>query len=103
MKGAISMKEEVKLWYSFLRDYKLKFHRFFVIDRYITDFYCKDAKLAIELCEDPKKDKENKKAKTKLFESMGIKLVFIEKSLVLENFEHVCDVIDYFAEQRVNK
>lgn len=95
------MKEEVKLWYSFLKNYPVSFNRFKIIDRYIADFYCEKAKLAIELCDDPDEDIKNKKAKIRLFETMGIKLMFFKKSMVIEQFEHVCDAIDFFVKTRM--
>ena len=42
-------KEEKKLWYQFLRNIQPRFHRQFVIDGYIVDFYCAAANLIIEL------------------------------------------------------
>ena len=41
--------EERKLWYTFLRDFPVRFLRQKVIDDYIVDFYCAKAKLVIEL------------------------------------------------------
>ena len=42
-------KEERKLWYTFLRYLPKKFMRQKPIGQYILDFYCFDAKMAIEL------------------------------------------------------
>ena len=42
-------KEERHLWYDFLRGYPIRFLRQKVIDRYIVDFYCHDARLVVEL------------------------------------------------------
>ena len=42
-------KEERKLWYTFLRYLPKKFVRQKPIGQYILDFYCFEAKLAIEL------------------------------------------------------
>ncbi len=42
-------KEEALLWYRFLRTYKPRFHRQYIIGSYIVDFYCHQAKLVIEL------------------------------------------------------
>lgn len=42
-------KEENLLWYSFLRLYKPRFRRQYVIGDYIVDFYCHKAKLVVEL------------------------------------------------------
>ncbi len=42
-------KEEIHLWYDFLRSYPIKFTRQKVLDKYIADFYCAKANLVIEL------------------------------------------------------
>ena len=42
-------KEERHLWFDFLRDYPVRFLRQKVIDNYIVDFYCHQARLIIEL------------------------------------------------------
>lgn len=42
-------KEERHLWYDFLRSYPVRFLRQKVIDNYIADFYCHEARLIIEL------------------------------------------------------
>ena len=42
-------KEERHLWYDFLRSYPVRFLRQKVIDNYIADFYCYEARLIIEL------------------------------------------------------
>ena len=42
-------KEERKLWYEFLQQHPCQFHRQVTVGRYILDFYCSKAKLAIEL------------------------------------------------------
>ncbi|WP_253291144.1 endonuclease domain-containing protein [Acetivibrio sp. MSJd-27] len=42
-------KEERHLWYDFLRNYPIRFSRQKILGKYIVDFYCAKAKLAIEL------------------------------------------------------
>ena len=42
-------KEENHLWYDFLRKHPLQFRRQVPFGRYIVDFYCAKARLAIEL------------------------------------------------------
>ncbi len=42
-------KEERHLWYDFLRIYPVRFLRQKVVDNYIVDFYCHEARLIIEL------------------------------------------------------
>ena len=41
-------KEEKHLWYDFLRTYPIRFSRQKVLGKYITDFYCAEAKLIVE-------------------------------------------------------
>ena len=94
------MKEEVKLWYSYLKNYPDTFNRFKIIDKYIADFYCDKARLAIELCDDVDEDYMLKEAKKNLFEHMGIKLVFFKKKSILESFDTICEAIDFLVEGR---
>ena len=42
-------KEENHLWYDFLKNYPVQFHRQSAFGRYIVDFYCEKAALAVEL------------------------------------------------------
>ena len=42
-------KEENHLWYDFLRNYPIRFHRQYVIESYIVDFFCPKAMIAIEI------------------------------------------------------
>ncbi|MBR5561540.1 MAG: endonuclease domain-containing protein [Clostridia bacterium] len=42
-------KEERKLWYEFLKELPVTFHRQKVINNYIVDFYCASANLVIEI------------------------------------------------------
>ena len=42
-------KEERKLWYEFLKTYPRQFRRQVTCGRFILDFYCASAKLAVEL------------------------------------------------------
>ena len=41
--------EERHLWYDFLRSYPVRFLRQKVIDEYIVDFYCHQARLIVEV------------------------------------------------------
>ena len=95
------MKEEVKLWYSYLKNYSVPFNRFKIIDKYIADFYCDKARLAIELCDDPDDEIEQKEAKKRLMESLGVKMVFFKKESIIESFDTVCEAIDFLVEGRM--
>lgn len=41
--------QEQRLWYVFLRKYPVKFYKQRIIESFIVDFYCADARLVIEL------------------------------------------------------
>ena len=41
--------QERKLWYMFLRKYPVKIYKQRIIESFIVDFYCTDARLVIEL------------------------------------------------------
>ena len=42
-------KEELHLWYDFLKSYHIRFCRQKILGKYIVDFYCAEAKIIIEL------------------------------------------------------
>jgi very-short-patch-repair endonuclease len=42
-------REENHLWYEYLSGYPVRFRRQMVMENYILDFYCHQAKLALEL------------------------------------------------------
>ena len=42
-------KEERRLWYEYLHNYPYRFRRQVTFGKYILDFYCAAAKLAVEL------------------------------------------------------
>ena len=68
-------REERHLWYDFLRGYSPRFVRQKVVGRYILDFYCDAAGLAIEL-------------------DGGIRVLRFSNLDVMQHFEGVCRVID---------
>mgnify|MGYP004509158183 FL=1 len=90
-------KEERHLWYDFLRTYPVRFLRQKVIDEYIVDFYCHEARLIIEL--DGSQHYEEKgrlkdKIRTERIESRKLTVVRIPNNEVNYNFSGVCAYID---------
>ena len=90
-------KEEAKLWYQFLRLYKPRFHRQYVIGNYIADFYCHKAKLVVELdgsqhC--TPEEKEYDKKRSDYLQSQGVTVLRFSNLDVMRKFGAVCDVID---------
>lgn len=90
-------KEERKLWYEFLRGYPIKFSRQKIIANYVLDFYCGQAKLAIELDGSQHYSKVGEaydKSLTEFLGEYGITVLRIANNQVTQNFEGVCRYID---------
>ena len=85
---------EATLW-KYLRNRQLegmKFRRQHSIGKYVVDFYCPNAKLAIELDgEAHTYDSINKRDRdrTLYFETLGIRVLRFENRLVFTNLENV--------------
>lgn len=89
---------EKRLWY-FLRNRRLhgiKFRRQYSIGRYVVDFYCPSARLAIEIDGDshyvddaPQYDK----SRQEFIEDNGIKVIRFTNQEVIENIEGVVQKI----------
>ena len=95
-------KEERHLWYDFLRTYHIRFLRQKVINDYIADFYCHEARLVIEL--DGSQHYEYSgiiadAVRTKRISERGLTVIRIPNNLVNENFRGVCEYIDYKVRQ----
>ena len=90
-------KEERHLWYDFLRSYTIRFLRQKVIDNYIADFYCNEARLIIEL--DGSQHYEETgllkdKIRTEKIENRNLTVIRIPNNEVNRNFSGVCEYID---------
>ena len=99
-------REERHLWYDFLRFYPVRFLRQKVIDHYIVDFYCHDARLVIELDgsqhydpEEQKKDQE----RTENLESRGLRVIRIPNNEIFQNFSGVCEYIDLCVQKTLKE
>ncbi|MBQ9761707.1 MAG: endonuclease domain-containing protein [Oscillospiraceae bacterium] len=98
-------KEERHLWYDFLRSYPVRFLRQKVIDYYIVDFYCHDARLIIELDGSQHYDpaeREKDRKRTESLESRGLLVVRIPNNEVNKNFRGVCEYIDSCVKRRLH-
>ena len=89
---------ETLLWY-FLRNRDfcgIKFRRQHPVDGYIVDFYCHEAKLAIELDGSGHAEDERKlydAERTRVLEGAGIKVLRFWNDGVLKNLEAVLEEI----------
>ena len=99
-------KEERHLWYDFLRAYPVRFLRQKVIDDYVVDFYCHEARLIIEL--DGSQHYEEMglikdKIRTKKIESRNLTVIRIPNSEVNKNFAGVCEYIDLWIKESLHQ
>ena len=97
-------KEEAKLWYQFLRLYKPRFHRQYVIGNYIADFYCHQAKLVVELdgsqhC--TPEEMEYDQRRTKYLQSQGLTVMRLSNLDVMREFTNICEAIDMAVKQNI--
>ena len=95
-------KEEAKLWFQFLRLYRPRFHRQYVIGDYIADFYCHQAKLVVELdgsqhCTPEKMEYDQKI--TEYLQSQGVTVMRLSNLDVMRQFQSVCEAIDLAIKQ----
>ncbi len=99
-------KEERHLWYDFLCSYPIRFLRQKVIDNYVVDFYCHEAKLIIEL--DGSQHYEEKgllkdKIRTEKIESRNLRIIRIPNNEINKNFRGVCEYIDMRVEESLHR
>ena len=99
-------KEERHLWYDFLRSYPVRFLRQNVIDNYIADFYCHEARLIIEL--DGSQHYEEKgllkdKIRTEKIVSRNLTVIRIPNNEVNNNFTGVCEYIDWRVKESLHR
>lgn len=95
---------ERKLWFCFLKTYPVRFQGQKVIDKYIVDFYCAKARLAIELDGGGHyfpQERIKDEARTKALEQHGLKVVRFCNLDVDKNFYGVCTVIDSEVKERM--
>ena len=96
-------KEERHLWYDFLRYCRPRFRRQEIISNYILDFFCHEAKLAVELdgsqhCEPSAVQYDAKR--TSHLQTLGISVVRFSNIDVMKNFDGVCQQILLRLEQQ---
>lgn len=97
-------KEEKRLWQGFLRSYPIKIYKQRIIDNYIVDFYCHQAKLAIELdgSQHYSEDGEvNDIKRTNVLRHYGLLVLRFSNLDVLNNFDGVCYAIDKAIRSRI--
>ena len=97
-------KQERHLWYDFLKSLPVHFYRQYTIEKYIVDFFCPRANLAIEI--DGSQHYEEKalrydERRTKILDSYEITVLRYTNRDINERFAAVCDDIKNHLNSRL--
>ena len=98
-------KEEKQLWYQFLRNYPAQFKRQVTCGKYILDFYCAKAQLAIELDGSQHFEPEaveKDRIRTQYLNSIDILVLRFPNNQVWKNFRGICNQIDFVVRSRTS-
>lgn len=101
-KGNRATRQEKHLWYDFLRDYPLQFHRQVIFGYYIVDFYCPDAGLVIEVDGSQHFEPEAiayDAQRTAELEGAGCTVIRYTNEDIDRRFYSVCEEIDHRIKQ----
>ena len=96
--------EERRLWHDFLKSYPVRFLRQKVIDHYIVDFYCHQARLIIELDGSQHyvdNGLQKDRIRTAKIESRNLTVIRIPNNEIHRNFRGVCEYIDLCVRERL--
>jgi len=96
--------QESHLWYDFLKTYPIRFQRQKTIGGFIVDFYCHQAKLAIELDGSQHYSEQGLSydaERSKILSAYGICVLRFSNSEIDRYFEEVCTVISKQIQNRM--
>ena len=97
-------RQEKHLWYDFLRHYPVKIYKQRIIDNFIADFYCHNARLIIELDGSQHYTEQGQlhdEARTEILEKYGLYVLRFSNKDIDDNFEGVCIMIDKIIRDRM--
>ena len=95
--------QEQRLWYVFLRKYPVKIYKQRIIESFIVDFYCADARLVIELDGSQHYTEQGKaydEERSAIMEGYGVEVLRFTNLEVDREFDAVCERIDARIKQR---
>lgn len=98
--------QEKKLWYDFLRKYPVKFYKQRIIESFIVDFYCADARLVIELDGSQHYTEQGMQydmERSAVFEQYGVQVLRFRNQDVSAHFEMVCEQIHEAVVKRLEE
>ena len=99
-------RQEKHLWFDYLQSYPLKIYKQRIIDNFIVDFYCSQAKLVIEIDGSQHYSPEGiayDASRTKVLEKYGLCVLRFSNLDIDTNFEGVCYIIDKTIKERTEQ
>ena len=97
-------RQEKHLWYDFLQHYPEKIYKQRIIDNFIADFYCHNARLVIELDGSQHYTNQGKATdatRTEILGRYGILVLRFSNKDIDKNFDGVCQTIDTMIKKRM--
>ena len=97
-------RQENHLWYDYLRHYPIKIYKQRIIDNFVVDFYCHQARLVIELdgSQHYSMDgKEQDKIRTEIIGQHEIQVLRFSNKDIDEKFDGVCCMIGRVIKERL--
>ena len=98
------IRQEKHLWYDFLQQYPVKVYKQRIIDNFIADFYCHQARLVIELDGAHHYTVDGKtydEARTEVLERYGLCVLRFSNNDIDSKFDGVCYEIDRIIKERM--
>jgi len=99
-------RHESHLWYDFLSKYPVHFQRQKPIGSYVADFYCRQARLVIEIDGDTHDGEDARiydAARTDFLAGCGLYVLRLRNNAVQYRFSEVCELIEKTVKERINK
>ena len=96
--------EEKRLWYTFLRKYPVKFYKQRIIESFVVDFYCADARLVLELDGSQHYTEQGMAydgERSAILHGYGLKVLRFSNREVNQHFDAVCECIDREVQARL--
>ena len=96
--------QERRLWYDFLRKYPVEFYKQRIIESFIVDFYCADARLVIELDGSQHYTEQGKaydEERSTILRGYGLRILRFSNREVNQQFDTVCETIDREVQARL--
>ena len=96
--------QETKLWYRYLRTYPVKIYKQRIIESFIVDFYCAEARLVIEIDGSQHYTEQGMcydEERSQILRAYGLKVLRFSNRDVDQNLDGVCAVIDQTIQRRL--